>query len=141
MPRTLPGEHLPPCQQRHLTDEERQRKEAQVFDKACSDIASLWNGRKRDGFDIKVKCTKCMQLPTPYNDHDEVKSLCDFSMRKLSSDNNLLPLREEIRFLLEHCVRKTYQLQFSVCEKPECNHCASVPGHAIKTMGTLKFLG
>ena len=54
----LPGEQ-PPEEQRHLSDQERERKLALVFDAAIDELCSYWNQLKFDSFPVfssKVQC-------------------------------------------------------------------------------------
>ena len=55
----LPGE-APPEEQRQLSDEERERKLAVVFDAAMDELCSYWNRLKFDGFPVLSRKVSCL---------------------------------------------------------------------------------
>lgn len=52
--------------------------------------------------------------------------------RKLREIEELADIQKEYQFLVQHCTRKSYQLQFAKCNRDSCNHCRSSPVRAEK---------
>ena len=53
-------------------------------------------------------------------DHELVKSISSASARKIQESAELSDIKKEYQFLVRHCCRKTYQLQFSRCDQDSC---------------------
>ena len=59
-----------------------------------------------------------------------------------SVNHPIVPIEvDESRFLIAHCVKRSYYLQFAKCKSPDCTHCSTRPVKAVNFMKDLDRLG
>ncbi|XP_070548150.1 uncharacterized protein [Ptychodera flava] len=140
LPNTLPGENTTPTQQTNLSMQERREKQAEVFDGAIKMLNNFWR-REHDGFPITPIPVPCMKANMPYNDHEDVEKLFKKGIREILTTPAFVNLRQEYVFLVKHCVRRTYMLEFVKCNDPSCSHCSCKPIRAKNLISYIKQMG
>ena len=56
-----------------------------------------------------------------------LKTFSNATDRKINGSQELSEIKKEYQFLMNHCSRKTYQLQFARGRQDSCHHCCSTP--------------
>ena len=104
-----------------------------LFSQAQDELSDIWS--KTSYAQTFVKCTniKPDSKESPYNRYEELK---DVLKRGKNHEKNI-EYKENIQFLLTHCVKRAYYLHFKKCQKSECTHCKGSP---IKNQEALKVL-
>ena len=119
-----------------LDDDEVKRKEGEVFDNAMNMIKDVyWKDATFNGFDVDVNVASSFENSTPFDDYDVVHELI------VGSANNILHNTEvmrELRFMFIHLQKKSNEIIFQKCYKPNCTHCTSSPVIAAKVWDHLK---
>ena len=84
---------------------------------------------------ISVPCEGYTPLE---QDHELVKSSSNASARKIQESAKLSDIKKEYQFLVMHCCRKTYHLQFSRCDQASYGHCCTTPVRADRFLSILQ---
>ena len=132
------GDSKPPCQTYGISEEERSKKEGEVFDRAIKELCDVhWRSFHFDGFEVKPLGVDCIgHKPSPYDDHDDVALFLKATLRDLRSPK-FKKYREEADFLIKHADRRKNELVLLKCESSNCSHCQVKPFQA---KSVLKFL-
>ncbi|XP_072168657.1 uncharacterized protein [Diadema setosum] len=124
LPSSLPGEMLPPSQQR-LEPEDRLLKEHRVFNLAMDRIKnSYWKDLTFAGNPVTVVVEESGAGHGRYGaDYQEVKQALGGSARQLRSSG----LNDEYQFVVGHMDKRIGMAIFTKCKKPSCGHCRDHP--------------
>ena len=131
----LEGESKPPSEQ-GLEENEKEAKEANVYDKAIVNLNSYWNDRTFDGFPIKSIHVPCLHTePGPF----PFEKCLNAGIRKLNTE--LKTEVSEIKFLIDHMDKRTYLIMFKKCSSSTCLHCSKFPRKDSEAMQFLDRYG
>ena len=108
------------------------------MDHAIDTCKKYWHNKTYDSFPIKVLSVPCEGSTLLERVHERVKSFSIASTRKIMESEELSEIKQEYQFLVSHCCRKTYQLQFSRCNQDSCEHHRTTPIHAEKFLSILR---
>ena len=141
LPVCLPGEDLPPWKQSWLTEAEKESKTDEVFFNANSDCIKYLYGKKYAGFDINAHADN-FRGDEEIAAHDALISMLNkVSRKKLATDDQHKEFQKEYQFLISHCVRRFYYLQFKKCTSPSCSHCSINKATSTNFLRALDELG
>ena len=59
--------------------------------------------------------------------HALLKTFSNTSLKQITKSPDLQHLRSKYQFLVAHCNRKAYQIEFIRCESSNCLHCCKLP--------------
>ena len=112
---TLEGEDVCPNRQT-ISAEERDSKNARVFDTAMEKIKSVLDGRTYDGHPVNVYPISSLSENNKaiVNGMDELAKLTSKKGLRDSSDH-VKRLAEKYKFYAEHCRQGTYTLEYTRC--------------------------
>ena len=139
----LPGEDLPPCRQSGLTQEEKKSKEARVLDSAIDQLNSVWSNRTFHGHPVTSAKIPCLENPASktYDDYTTVKGFFEAGVRVRAENPAYRNIGMEYKFMMQHCIKSTYRLEFIKCQAPSCFHCRSHPVRAVSLLSLLRKFG
>jgi hypothetical protein len=124
----LEGENKPPREQKQLPEEERQKKEAILFDNILVQAGSYLEGRTIAGSPIHYHPVPCLGEETEFSDYDQwYQLLSSKAKKKTILDPSSQDMLSTFQFLIRHCVRWERVLMFIRCRDDECSHCNSLP--------------
>ena len=139
---TLPisvSEDVPsPWEDNTLLEEEIIKNKGEVLDHAIDTCKKYWHNKRYDSFPIKVFSVPSKGSTPLERVHKLVKSFSSASTRKIRESEELSEIKEEYQFLVSHCCRKSYQLQFSRCNQDSCEHCGTTPIRAERFLSILR---
>lgn len=128
------GESKAPLYLSGLSVEEKMKKEAEVFDRAISELCSVhWKDAEFDTFKIHSIPIRCKD-PSP-SDHYLVYKFMKSSLSKMGEYSSLY---EETKFMLAHTQRHRNELVFLKCLKQSCTYCMANPPKATKVYAFLQ---
>ena len=121
LPAALEGKK-PPCEQSDLSDEERMRKEAVVFDRALQQLCSIWNGKEYDGFPVVAIAPACMspEEAAVEAEHASISSIFAAGIGTLRENAEMRAMREEFATSMRHCARS-----YRHCQQLSCKLCGT----------------
>ncbi|XP_038052788.1 uncharacterized protein LOC119725453 [Patiria miniata] len=122
IPAALPGE-LPPKRQ-SLSQDERERKDAEVFNNAMERVKHYWKGLHYAGHPVTTITTPSGTQDAPFNDFDRVHTAVSSSATRLREDR---AVNDEYKFVMRHMDRRIGMVIFAKCADPGCQHCSSNP--------------
>ena len=124
----LPGE-TPPKEQRHLSDEERRRKLALVFDAAIDELCSYWNRLKFDSFPVFSRKVPCLSEEDfcPLWMRHAIEDFLHATEKSIREQPALQKVQQWLKFLCHHINHTTYHLSFIKCTSHDCEHCQQHP--------------
>ena len=126
-----------PWDNNSLSEEDAIKQKGQVLDHAITTCNKYWHGKRYDSFPIEVVGVPCEALAPLEESHEIVKNFTNASDRKINASEELSEIKKEYQFLVNHCTRKTYQLQFARCRQDSCRYCRRTP---IRAENFLKVL-
>lgn len=138
MPIRLSENVSSPWEDNSLSKEEQLKQKGEVLNHAIDSCKKYWHNKRYDSFPINVVSVPCEGFSLLERGHELVKSLSSASARKLQESEELSDIKKEYQFLVNHCCRKTYQLQFARCKQDSCEHCHSTPIRAEKFLSILQ---
>ena len=140
LPAALPGEDLPPCRQSGLSSDAKEKKEAKVLDNAIDQLNRLWNDRNFHGHKITSTKVPCLEhhSTNQYNDYQTVKGFFNAGIKARAENEDYRLICQEYKFLMQHCKKSTYRLEFVKCKADFCMHCRSHPVRAVSLMALLQ---
>ena len=124
----LPGE-APPQEQRQLSDEERERKLAVVFDAAMDELCSYWNRLKFDGFPVLSRKVPCLS-EEEFCSLETRRAIDEFlyaSEKAIKEKPALQEVQRFLKFLCQHINLTTYHLSFIKCTSRDCDYSQDHP--------------
>ena len=131
-------EHAP-CRIGGLSTEEKQTKEARVFDCAMQEVChSHWKDASFNSFPVMAVPIPCISESDKvecYNDYSEMYSLLKGPLRNIAKQPTHL---KELKFMMKHLDRRKNELTFRKCDDPLCLHCVSKPVRATAALGFLQ---
>ncbi|KAJ8030165.1 hypothetical protein HOLleu_26495 [Holothuria leucospilota] len=111
LPDKVPGESLPPCKQRNLSEDERKAKEEIVFNEAMGRVCQYLHGKQFDGHDINCSYVKCNAPQSGYKDHEELRQALVGPVGNLEN-HRLHNIRNDYTFAVKHMDRRLASLTF-----------------------------
>ena len=120
MSRCLPGETVPPPQQR-LPAEEKVEKTNAVSHNALDSLNAYWDGKVYDGFKV-TSVPVYNDDDSMYKDYQDVKKLLNSSLKTIRGDRALCDLLSEWLFFVKHMDRRNGMVAFrkSACGDSTC---------------------
>jgi hypothetical protein len=92
-----------------------------LFQEALMELQKYWAESKYD--EIPIVIEQSSPKNSDYEDYAELKKLNeDISANKVKSDL-FLKYRLELDFIIKHCIKRNYYLQFTKCLNINCSHC------------------
>ena len=121
-------DNLPPCHISGITTQEKQKKEARVFDEAIKQVCNAyWQDVKFATFPVLAVPIPCISdKPEYYTDYEEAHTCLQGPLRNIRKPDNA-KLLSELKFMVKHMVWRKNELIFRKCEDPLCSHCSSKP--------------
>lgn len=95
---------------------------ATVIDHAIQLLSEYWR-ISYDGFQVAVHNVPCLdpgQSENKYTDYPQVERFVKASAPAVHQDPQFGSLLEDVSLLLQHCVRRTYQIEFTRCQSEGC---------------------
>ena len=127
------GDTKPPCSISGITPEERVKKEAEVFDRAITELCHVhWKDAVFDTFKVLAAPVECND-PNP-TCHDVVNKFFKAPLSRMSEYSQQF---EEMKFMLKHIQRHRNEVMFLKCLEDTCAYCTTNPPRATKVY---KFL-
>lgn len=128
-PLTAPGDDKTPFQM-GLKGSELEEKLMDVFDAAIGSCSKMWSGIKHDSGTFPTIMHKILCRSNGnglFNDeqHEAVHKRLQ-NIRKKDRTENTESL-ELLQFLVSHCTRTAYKLEFARCHNSSCAHCMALP--------------
>ena len=127
-----------PWEDNTLLEKKLIKKKGEVLDHAIDTCKKYWHHERYDCFPIKVLSVPCEGSTPLERVHERVKSVSNASARKIVESEELSEMKEDYQFLVSHCCRKSYQLQFSRCNQDSCEHCRTTPIRAERFLSILR---
>ena len=101
----------------------------EALDFAASSCAKFWQNKICGGFPV-VAQTFLSNNPLVSeikNTHKTLHEFTNASKTKINESPNFMTLQKDYQFLVKHCNRKLYQLEFVRCREDDCSHCLKLP--------------
>ena len=132
---TLPGEDIPPLQQK-LPSHVLREKEVRLFNLGAADIKGCLTGRMYDGHPVVCDPVQSDGDGSQfYQVKDIINIFANTGRRGIEINPGLAGIHKEVQLLSRHCAQGLYSLEFMRCTFPECVHCSSLgEGRSPKTM-------
>ena len=131
LPATLEGEELPPNKQSGLTEEELERKSAEMFDNVSEMLGEYWNNVSYDSLTVLPDVIKSHNDKGCCNDHYNINRLVYATLKSQEEDEVLMKLAKEFKFLCFHAEQRSNYVAFLKCQllRPgnECEWCRLHP--------------
>ena len=116
---------------------------SKVLDNAAHMCTKFWNGKSVNGHKIFAKpfYSSSPEIPALKTAHLRLQEFAGASKRKIKEDEELSQLHLIYKFLVTHCCRKPYQIEFIRCIRQNCNHCSNLPERSNPLLHLVKELG
>ena len=100
-----------------------------ILDNAVRECSKFWQGRLYDGFPINVYPFLSNNITLDDLDikHELLRNFTKVTAKKLRDEALFKELQDEYKFLVHHCNRKPFQMEFIRCENTACTHCQNLP--------------
>ena len=128
-----------PWEDNTLLEKKLIKKKEEVLDHAIDTCKKYGHHERYDCFPIKVLSVPCEGSTPIERVHERVKSVSNATARKIVESEELSEMKEDYQFLVSHCCRKSYQLQFSRCNQDSCEHCRTTPIRAKRFLSIVWF--
>ena len=125
--------------QLELLGNTEQLTDQQIFD-AVEECAKYIRGAKYGGFSITPHCD-LYDGKEEKEVHENLKDALNKVTKKKISSGDLKEFLTEYRFLMSHCVKRKYYLQFKKCTSLACHHCSTHPVRAKEFFNEITNLG
>jgi len=90
-----------------------------LFSKALGQLNDYWSNVKYNNYNTHNNSIEPGNLESPWNDYEDLKDL----FHNLEKSPHFLKYKGDVKFLMRHCVRRSYFLHFRKCHRLECKHC------------------
>ena len=109
--------------------ETQEEKWGMVLDNAVEELGRFWHGKLYDSFPITVHpfFSNNPSIPHLKSIHESLKAFSVAGKKELESNTTYQQLQESYIFLVKHCNRKSYQIEFRRCSSKDCRHCFNLP--------------
>ena len=136
LPATLDGEDKPPSQQSVLSEETIMRKEGVVHDAAMATVSNHWKDKCYDGHPVLPVVISCFDdaKEEEARQQDVMASFNYAGVQALKTNEAMITLKKEYRFLMEHIDRRSHFLSFCKCSRKTCHHCRTQPVTSKRSM-------
>ena len=104
-----------------------------LFSQAEEELEGIWSQTKYAGKNIRCNSVIPNASEEPYHNYNETQDVLKHGKKHILHNE----YRTFIKFLLSHCKKRPYYLQFSKCSDQTCNHCMQNP---IETDSALRLL-
>jgi len=100
-------------------DKSNDVKMKQLFSKALEQLHGYWHRVVYNDYETNNNTIEPGQAETPWNDYENLQDL----FHNLEKSKYFSQYKSDVKFLMRHCIRRSYFLHFRKCSRSECKHC------------------